>query len=248
MNRPYIFCHMEVSLDGKIMGNYMDTLEGEKAGEVFEKIAFGNNPYYKHQGWLSGRTTTDDNFTFYKKPKLNMDIVEIPKGDYINNNKAGMYYVSIDPSGKLCWGNNALNYGNNSAHIIEVLTEKASVQYKGFLRNLGISYVIVGKDKIDYALLLDKLYSIFSIKLLMLGGGAILNWSFIQAGYCDEVSLVVAPVADGSNATQSLFLTKEGLSNDKPVGFDLIDVKKEDGGVLWLRYKVKNKGGNNIYE
>ncbi len=50
MNRPYIFCHMLTSLDGKIMGNYMDTPEGEAAGEVFYDIAFGKNPYYKHQG------------------------------------------------------------------------------------------------------------------------------------------------------------------------------------------------------
>lgn len=28
MNRPYIFCHMMTSLDGKIMGQYMETPEG----------------------------------------------------------------------------------------------------------------------------------------------------------------------------------------------------------------------------
>lgn len=35
MNRPYIFCHMMTSLDGKIMGSYMNTKEGENAGNVF---------------------------------------------------------------------------------------------------------------------------------------------------------------------------------------------------------------------
>ena len=34
MNRPYIFCHMLTSLDGKIMGNYMDLPACEPAGEV----------------------------------------------------------------------------------------------------------------------------------------------------------------------------------------------------------------------
>jgi hypothetical protein len=61
MNRPYIFCHMMTSLDGKIMGKYMETPEGSAAGNVFYNISFGKNPYYKHQGWLSGRVTTDDN-------------------------------------------------------------------------------------------------------------------------------------------------------------------------------------------
>lgn len=55
MNRPYIFCHMMTSLDGKIMGGYMDTPEGGAAGDVFYDIAFGRDPYYRHQGWLSGR-------------------------------------------------------------------------------------------------------------------------------------------------------------------------------------------------
>lgn len=32
MQRPYIFCHMMTSLDGKIMGPYMETPEGTAAG------------------------------------------------------------------------------------------------------------------------------------------------------------------------------------------------------------------------
>lgn len=91
MNRPYVFCHMLTSLDGKIMGSYMETPEGEQAGEVFYDIAFGKSPYYKHQGWLSGRVTTDDNFTFYEKPALDENAPTVPEGDYIAK-KADMYY------------------------------------------------------------------------------------------------------------------------------------------------------------
>ena len=60
MNRPYIFCHMMTALDGKIMGSYMETPQGSAAGNVFYDIAFGKEPFYHHQGWLSGRVTTDD--------------------------------------------------------------------------------------------------------------------------------------------------------------------------------------------
>lgn len=92
MNRPYIFCHMMTSLDGKIMGNYMDTPEGAAAGDVFYNISFGKDPYYKHQGWLSGRVTTDDNFTFYEKPELDEHTPAVPAGDFVAE-KTGMYYV-----------------------------------------------------------------------------------------------------------------------------------------------------------
>ena len=48
MNRPFVFCHMMTALDGKIMGDYMETPEGNTAGDVFYQIAFGKNPHYKH--------------------------------------------------------------------------------------------------------------------------------------------------------------------------------------------------------
>lgn len=240
MDRPYIFCHMLTSLDGKIMGAFMDTPEGEIAGNVFDNISFGSNPYYKHQGWLSGRVTTDDNFTFYEKPELDEKAETVPEGDFIAQPNAGMYYVSVDPSGKLGWKNCILTYADTHAHVVEVLSEKASNAYKAFLRKLGISYIIAGKDTLDYALVMEKLKTLFGIETLMLGGGGVLNWSFIQAGMCDEISIVIAPVADGSPDTPALFTAKVGLATNKPVGFELISAEVKDGGSLWLRYQVKS--------
>ena len=239
MNRPYIFCHMMTSLDGIIMGNYMETPEGAAAGDVFYNLSFGKNPYYKHQGWLSGRITTDDNFTFYEKPDLDENAAKVPEGDYIAK-KTDMYYVSIDPSGRLGWKSSTLTYIDTTAHVIEVLTEKATNAYKAFLRRLGISYIIAGSDSLDYEQTLSKLKEQFGIENLMLGGGAALNWSFIQAGMCDEVSVMIAAVADGSANTQTLFMTREGMSDDTPVAFKLQEAKVMDGDSIWLRYLVKN--------
>lgn len=238
MNRPYIFCHMMTSLDGKIMGNYMDTPEGSAAGKVFYNIAFGKEPYYRHQGWLSGRITTDDNFTFYEKPKLDEAAAEVPEGDFVAK-KTDMYYVSVDPSGRLGWKSSTLIYSETKAHVLEVLTEKAGNAYKAFLRKLGISYIIAGTDNLDYALAMRKLKELFGIETLMLGGGAALNWSFIQAGMCDEVSVVIAAAADGSPTTQTLFMARKDLSDETPVRFDLQSAEVRDGGSVWLRYQVR---------
>lgn len=236
MDRPYIFCHMLTSLDGKIMGNYMTTPEGERAAREFYDIAFGKRPYYRHQGWLSGRVTTDDNFTFYKKPALDENAPAVPEGDFVAR-RSDMYYVSVDFSGRLGWKSHVLTYEDTTAEVVEVLGAGASNAYKAFLRRLGISYVIAGEDKLDYGLLLTKLKALFGIETLMLGGGDVLNWSFIQAGYCDEVSILIAPAADGSRDTQTLFMTKEGLTADTAQGFRLMDVKALDSGTVWLRYK-----------
>ena len=237
MNRPYIFCHMMTSLDGKIMGYYMDTPEGDAAGEVFYKIAFGKEPFYKHQGWLSGRVTTDDNFTFYEKPELDENAPVVPEGDFIAE-KSEMYYVSVDPSGKLGWKNSTLTYNDTTAHVIEVLTEQAGNAYKAFLRKLGISYIIAGTDSLDYEAVLEKLKNLFGIETLMLGGGGVLNWSFIQAGMCDEVSVVITAAADGSRDTPALFDTRKGLSADQAVRFELQSAEVKAGSSVWLRYKI----------
>ena len=240
MERPYVFCHMMTSLDGKIMGNYMEAPESGPAGDAFYQIAFGKKPKYLHQGWLSGRVTTDDNFTMYRRPALDEKAPEVPEGDFVAE-KAPMYYVSIDPSGRLGWEENTLTYIDTTAHVLEVLTEQASNAYKAFLRKLGISYIIAGKKTLDYSEALTKLKRLFGIETLMLGGGGVLNWSFIQAGMCDELSLVVAPAADGNPRTQSLFLAREGLSTDKPISFTLLGAEARAGNALWLRYQVNAK-------
>ena len=219
------------------MGNYMETPEGEAASQVFYDIAFGPAPYYKHQGWLSGRVTTDDNFTFYEKPELNEHAPAVPDGDFVAE-KSGMYYVSVDPSGRLGWKSSTLTYMDTTAHVVEVLTDRASNAYKAFLRAKGISYIIAGNDSLDYVLAMEKLKTLFGIETLMLGGGAALNWSFIQAGMCDEVSVVVAAAADGSPTTQTLFMAREGLSSETPVRFHLQSAEVKDGGSVWLRYTV----------
>ncbi|WP_068399167.1 dihydrofolate reductase family protein [Kribbia dieselivorans] len=237
--RPFVFCHMMTSLDGKIMGRYMSSPGVAGAGKVFYDLAFGEDPYYRHQGWLSGRVTTDDNFTHYRAPVLDENAAPVPEGDFVAVSDAEKYYISIDASGRVGWESAVLTYQTTTAHVLEVLTGQASNAYKAFLRGLGISYVIGGDEEVDFALLLDKLKGLFGIDTLMLGGGGVLNWSFIQAGLCDELSVVIAPVADGSSDTPTLFETA-GRTSDTPRGFSLQAAEAREGGSVWLRYTVDN--------
>lgn len=74
----------------------------------------------------------------------------------------------------------------------------------------------------------------------MLGGGGVLNWSFIQVDMCDELSVVIAAAADGSSETPALFETRGGYAADVPVGFELKEAKVLAKGSVWLRYLLKN--------
>lgn len=85
---------------------------------------------------------------------------------------------------------------------------------------------------------LSTLKEQFHIESLMLGGGGVLSWSFLQAGLCDEISIVLAASADGSPDTPPLFRAKAGLSESKALGFKLKDVKVMPGDAVWPRYAV----------
>ncbi|RWA18691.1 dihydrofolate reductase family protein [Mycolicibacterium brumae] len=101
-----------------------------------------------------------------------------------------------------------------------------------------MSYLIAGEDRLDMELAVRKIGEAFGVDEVILGGGANLNWSMIRDGLCDEVSLVLMPVADGENHTNSVFEANEKYSAAVPIGFTLLGVQALDDGSVWLRYSV----------
>ena len=236
MDRPYIICHMSTSLDGKITGPYMDTPEAESVFEEYERI----NQFYHPQAWINGRVTVDENFTFYEKPELPKNTPAISHDDYVAVSNAENYIVAADPIGRLGWKQNYVEYaGRPKAYVIEILTEQVSDAYLAFLQIKKISYIFAGTDMIDFAAAVKKLKALFGIEKLKLSGGGVLNWSFAQAGLIDELSLIIAPVADGAADTPTLFERSEKLSPHAPVGFNLKSVGAAKDGCVWLRYTAK---------
>ncbi|MGN0358724.1 MAG: dihydrofolate reductase family protein [Candidatus Fimousia sp.] len=237
MERPYITCHMMVSLDGKIIGDYMVTEVAEKINSEYERI----HDEFQADAWMCGRVTMDDNVTFYEEPELPHITERIPHTDYIAQKDAGSYVIAVDPSGRLGWKeDNIHGYAKRPpAHIVEVLTERASDGYLAYLQELGISYIFAGKEHVDCELLVYKLKELFEIKRLLLEGGGFLNGSFMVAGLIDELSLVVVPIADGDSDTVTLFEKADYIEKGIPMEFQLENVNRLGESGLWLQYKTK---------
>lgn len=237
MAKPYVIIHTHISVDGKI--HAVDIPAFETASQQYQELALvPETQLYNIDGYLNGRTTTDDNQTHYRTPTLNARAT-VPDGDFVADHDAQMYYVSIDPSGRLDWQYNVVDYGGVDAHVIEVLTEKVGAPYREFLRNQGISYIVAGETAFDGALALEKLHSIFGMQRVMVGGGGVLNWSMLDAGLVDEISLVVAPFADGDPTAPGLFTAVAGLSTPHAQSFRLIEARELRDSVLLVRYRVK---------
>ena len=236
MDRPYIVCLMSTSLDGKITGPYMDTPEAESSFEEYERA----NQFYQPQAWINGRVTVDENFTFYEKPDLAAEAAPIPHEDHVALAGQENYLVVADPSGRLGWKQNYVEYaGRPKAYVIELLTEQVSDAYLAFLQKMQISYLFVGKETLDFTLAVQKLKKLFGIEKLKLSGGGILNWSFANEGLIDELSLIVAPVADGDPNTPTVFERSEKLPYHGPVRFTLKSAEPVKDGCVWLRYLAK---------
>ncbi|WP_160037069.1 dihydrofolate reductase family protein [Paenibacillus sp. An7] len=240
MNKPYVIIHTHTSIDGNL--DIMDLREFEEASRQYQELSLvPEKQQFGIQGYLNGKKTTEDNMTFYKKPELDINAAPVPAGDYVADPNAPMYYLTIDTRGELAFEDNVFSYGNVPSHIVVVLTEQVSNAYKDFLRKKKISYIIAGKEQIEYEVMLDKFYNLFRIKRMMVGGGGTINWSMIQNGLVDEVSVILAPIANGDPDGHRFFVAKEPFSSIKETAFKLESIKELEHDTIWIRYSVKNQ-------
>ena len=236
MERPYVICHILSSLDGKITGPFMGTeAVGALGGE------YGKCRTKMNAGVLLYGTATTKEFTGFRKPVLE-ETEEVQEGDFVADDKADQYFVSVDVDGEIGWESGTFcNKGRAPAHVIEVLTASTPAAYKACLRKTGVSYIIAGEEKLDCETAMKKLYELFHIEKLLICGGGMVNWSFLQAGVVDELSLFLAPVTDGGLGSASVFTQIPSLTEGKPVEFLLREAEQLGDGGLRLNYQPKNR-------
>lgn len=216
------------SIDGRIQGNRWDLA---KAANLFE----GPASLIKVDAWIVGRTTMQE-FSSRKAHRLGRPDRSIEKKDFVGRHSAKTYAVAIDPAGKCRWDTNM----TDTEHVIEVLTERVSTAYLRHLQDKQVSYIFAGEKEIHLATALKKLNHLFGIKRCRIDGGGTVNGSFLAAGLIDEISHIVVPVADGSMEVPTMFDVAVGHTRRLAKSLRLKSVKRLPGGVLWVRYLVKN--------
>lgn len=224
--KPYVICHMFGSVDGRIKQNIWGLKDHHK---YFEETA----AQIKADAWLVGRITMEE-FSSKKVHLISKGKVSISKEDFVAPKVSKTYAVVIDPSGKCYWDSNMVS----TEQVIEVLTEKVSSRYLEHLRSKNVSYIFGGKKELDLELVLKKLYKLFGIKRVRIDGGGHVNGSFLKAGLIDELSLVLAPIADGIIGAPTVFEVEAGYGKRKATHFTLKSVKRIYKDFLWIRYQT----------
>ena len=235
MNRPYTVCHILSALDGKISGSFARTRSAAEVSEEYARIR--NN--YQAEAWLYGTTTTKE-FTGYKKPDLPAGYEKVPDGDHIAETNLNFYYISVDTAGEIGWDSGTFRKaGRPDAHVVEILTEKTPSAYRAYLREKGVSYILAGQEQLDCKEAVRKLRQLFGIQTLLICGGGVVNWTFMQQGVVDELSLLLAPAADGASSTPAVFECMDSLTSSDPVEFVLKNIERLQGNGVRLTYLVK---------
>jgi 2,5-diamino-6-(ribosylamino)-4(3H)-pyrimidinone 5'-phosphate reductase len=218
---------MIMSLDGRIVSSRWQLSSDGRA--EYEATA----ATYQSNAWMCGRVTMAG-FANGTAPAPGAAAPAIAKTDYIAPHPQTSFAIALDPAGKLYWARNEIG----GDHLITVLTEKVSNDYLAHLRTAGVSYLFAGADRIDLPMVLDKLASAFPIKTLMLEGGGKINGAMLQAGLIDELSLLIAPFADGSIGTPTLFdmPPTSGALNASAKRWKLRSFERRSDDILWLRY------------
>jgi riboflavin biosynthesis pyrimidine reductase len=223
--RPYIICHMLPSLDGRIV---LRDWKLKKATGEYEKTA----ATFDADAWIIGRISMEP-YAGKARIPARKSRERIARRDFIAVHAATSFAIAIDPSGKLRWTASDID----GEHVITILTESVSDRYLAFLQSKGVSYLFGGKSEIDLAKVVRKLRAQFGIKTLLLEGGGTINGSFLAANLIDELSILVAPIADGSIGTASLFDVQNPRSPAR--NLELMSIEKRASDILWLRYLVR---------
>jgi 2,5-diamino-6-(ribosylamino)-4(3H)-pyrimidinone 5'-phosphate reductase len=228
--RPRVICHMATSIDGRIVVDGWPAANSDAVRRHYEAV----HASYEADGWLCGRVTMEP---FAKRMRSETEVQREHAGgasreDFVAPGEHESFAFTIDPSGRLAWESGDIS----GDHVVAILSERVSDEYLAFLRGRGVSYLLAGADDVDLRLALEKIGERFGVRTLMLEGGGRINGGMLRAGLIDEVSLLIAPVADGRVGTPALFDVDEAPA---PCRLALEAVERRAEDVLWLRYRVE---------
>jgi 2,5-diamino-6-(ribosylamino)-4(3H)-pyrimidinone 5'-phosphate reductase len=227
--RPRVICHMAASIDGRIVSGgwpHFDAVRRE-----YEKV----HASYESDGWICGRVTMEPlagGLRSEAEVAIEHDS-RAPREDFLAPGLHESFAFAVDASGRLAWRSNDID----GDHVVAILSERVSDEYLASLRQRGVSYLLAGQQDVDLRVALEKVGSRFGIQTLMLEGGGRINGHMLAAGLINEVSLLVAPVADGRVGTPALFDVVGGDISAVALRLENVDRREDD--ILWLRYRVE---------
>lgn len=225
MKKPYIVCHMMMSVDGRIDCGMTEKIAG--SNEYYETLNALHTPTT-----LSGRVTAQlemaEPGTFAAENPVDVAVKEC----FSKKKVASGYQVVVDTRGTLLWRDDR----DSDSPLIVIMSKDVPNEYLSYLDSLDISWIVCGEKHIDLRRASEILFTEFGVERVAIVGGGTINAAFLDAGLLDEVSILLGPGIDGRKGMTSTF---DGLPMDRePVNLKLTGVQPYADGAVWLRYTL----------
>ena len=225
MSKPYIICHMMMSLDGRIDCAMTSKLSG--VDDYYFTLDALNVPTT-----VSGRVTAQLEMAL--EGKFSSDTrTAYGRTGFSKNMSAAGYEVVVDSKGTLLWPDAA---DMDKPYLI-ITSTNVTKEYLDYLDSRHISWIAAGDGKADLSAAVKILAENFGVERMAVVGGPIINTAFLKSGLLDEISILIGAGIDGRGGMPAVFDGLEMSCDVTPL--KLSDVKKFDSGAVWLRYKTK---------
>jgi 2,5-diamino-6-(ribosylamino)-4(3H)-pyrimidinone 5'-phosphate reductase len=108
-----------------------------------------------------------------------------------------------------------------------------------YLAEMGIKYIIAGKEKVDLRTALEQLSANFGVKKARIDSGGVLNGVFLRKNLVDEVSVIISPALVGGISPKTMYVAEDLISEEGTIPLKLTHIEKIRDRYVWLRYSVE---------
>ena len=122
--------------------------------------------------------------------------------------------------------------------MIALCSQSTADEYFEYLSRRYINYITAGDSHVDLKEALEKLYSIFNIKVIRVDSGGTLNGILLRQGLVKEVSVLIEPYLVGGLTPQSIYRAQDLKTPGGVVNLKLTHLEKLQDNIIWLKYDV----------
>ncbi|MGA9749479.1 MAG: RibD family protein [Nocardioides sp.] len=156
--------------------------------------------------------------------------------DYLPR-RAPRWFVVVDSRGRVDWHDT----GDDDTALLVLVCRATPAGYLARLRQLGVGYLVVGPQRVDLRVALERLGELLEVTTVVADGGGGINGALLRAGLVDEVHVITFPALVGGLATPS-FVDGEVLApGGTPVRLRSIGLVQGAEGSTWARYEVRTE-------
>jgi 2,5-diamino-6-(ribosylamino)-4(3H)-pyrimidinone 5'-phosphate reductase len=124
-------------------------------------------------------------------------------------------------------------------NYIALCSEETPASHLEYLQEVGIAYIIAGKQNVDLRKALTLLNLQFGTQKVRVDSGGILNGVFLRQGLADEVSVIISPTLVGGETPKTMYVAPDLETEEGVIGLRLSHVETIRDRYVWLRYKVQ---------